>query len=28
VPIAGMMIGNSLTATVLAGRRLTDELRD
>ena len=28
VPIAGMMIGNSMTATVLAGRRLTDELRD
>jgi Uncharacterised protein family (UPF0014) len=23
-----MMIGNSMTATVLAGRRLTDELRD
>ncbi|HEV2311345.1 MAG TPA: ABC transporter permease, partial [Acidimicrobiia bacterium] len=28
VPIAGMMIGNSMTATVLAGRRLTDELHD
>lgn len=28
VPLAGMMIGNSMTATVLAGRRLTDELRD
>jgi putative ABC transport system permease protein len=28
VPIAGMMIGNSMTATVLAGRRLTEELRD
>ena len=28
VPIAGMMVGNSMTATVLAGRRLTDELRD
>ncbi len=28
VPIAAMMIGNSMTATVLAGRRLTDELRD
>jgi putative ABC transport system permease protein len=28
VPIAGMMIGNSLTATVLVARRLVDELRD
>jgi putative ABC transport system permease protein len=28
VPIGGMMIGNSMTATVLAARRLTDELRD
>jgi putative ABC transport system permease protein len=28
VPIAGMMTGNSMTATVLAGQRLTDELRD
>jgi len=28
VPIAGLMVGNSMTATVLAGRRLTDELRD
>ena len=28
VPIAGMMIGNLTTATVLAGRRLTGELRD
>lgn len=28
VPIAGMMVGNSMTATVLAARRLTDELRD
>lgn len=28
VPIAGMMIGNSMTATVLAARRLTEELRD
>jgi hypothetical protein len=28
VPIAGMMVGNSMTATILAGRRLTDELRD
>jgi UDP-glucose/iron transport system permease protein len=28
VPLAGMMVGNSMTATVLAGRRLTDELRD
>lgn len=27
VPIAGMMAGNSMTATVLTGRRLTDELR-
>jgi putative ABC transport system permease protein len=28
VPIAGMMIGNSMTATVLVARRLIDELRD
>src|SRR5579859_2609854 len=28
VPIAGMMVGNSMTATVLAARRLADELRD
>lgn len=28
VPIAGMMIGNSMTAVVLAARRLVDELRD
>ena len=28
VPISGMMVGNSMTATVLAARRLTDELRD
>jgi putative ABC transport system permease protein len=28
VPIAGLMIGNSMTATVLAARRLVDELRD
>ena len=28
VPIAGMMIGNSMTATVLVARRLVDELRD
>jgi putative ABC transport system permease protein len=28
VPIAGMMIGNSMTAMVLAARRLIDELRD
>jgi UDP-glucose/iron transport system permease protein len=28
VPIAGMMVGNSMTATVLAARRLVDELRD
>jgi putative ABC transport system permease protein len=23
-----MLVGNSMTATILAGRRLTDELRD
>ncbi|OBA84408.1 iron export ABC transporter permease subunit FetB [Mycobacterium sp. 1164966.3] len=28
VPIAGMMIGNSMTAMVLVARRLIDELRD
>jgi putative ABC transport system permease protein len=28
VPIAGMMIGNSMTAIVLVARRLVDELRD
>jgi putative ABC transport system permease protein len=28
VPIAGMVIGNSMTATVLVARRLVDELRD
>ena len=28
VPIAGMMIGNSMTAVVLIARRLVDELRD
>jgi putative ABC transport system permease protein len=28
IPIAGMMIGNSMTATVVAARRLTEELRD
>jgi putative ABC transport system permease protein len=28
VPIAGMMIGNSMTATVLVARRLIDEFRD
>lgn len=28
VPIAGMMIGNSMTAVVLVARRLVDELRD
>jgi len=28
VPIAGMMVGNSMTATVLAARRLIEELRD
>lgn len=26
VPLAGMMVGNSMTATVLAGRRVIDEL--
>lgn len=28
VPIAGMMVGNSMTATVLAARRMVEELRD
>lgn len=28
VPLAGMMIGNSMVATVLAGRRVVGELRD
>lgn len=28
VPLAGMMVGNSMTATVLAARRLVEELRD
>lgn len=28
VPLAGMMIGNSMAATVLAGRRVVGELRD
>ena len=28
VPLAGMMIGNSMTATVLVARRIVDELRD
>lgn len=28
VPIAGMMIGNSMTAVVLVARRMVDELRD
>lgn len=28
VPLAGMMIGNSMTAMVLVARRLVDELRD
>lgn len=28
IPLAGLMIGNSMTATVLVARRLTDELRD
>jgi putative ABC transport system permease protein len=28
VPIGGMMVGNSMTATVLAARRLVEELRD
>jgi putative ABC transport system permease protein len=28
VPIAGMVVGNSMTATVLAARRMVEELRD
>lgn len=28
VPLSGLMIGNSLTATVVAARRVVDELRD
>jgi len=28
VPLAGMMIGNSMTATVVVGRRIVGELRD
>ena len=28
IPLAGLMVGNSLAATVLVGRRLVDELRD
>lgn len=28
VPIGGMMVGNSMTATVLAARRLVEDLRD
>lgn len=28
VPIAGMMVGNSMTATVLVARRLVEDLRD
>jgi putative ABC transport system permease protein len=28
VPIAGLMIGNSMNATVLAGRRIVEQLRD
>lgn len=28
VPIGGLMVGNSMTATVLAARRLVEELRD
>jgi putative ABC transport system permease protein len=28
VPIAGMIVGNSMTATVLAAQRLVEELRD
>ncbi len=28
IPLAGIMIGNSLAATVLVGRRLVEELRD
>jgi putative ABC transport system permease protein len=28
VPVAGMLVGNAMTATVLAARRLVEELRD
>ena len=28
VPLAGMMVGNSMTATVLSARRLGDDVRD
>ena len=28
IPLAGMMIGNSMTATVVAARRVVGELRD
>jgi putative ABC transport system permease protein len=28
IPVAGLMIGNSMTATVLVARRLVEELRD
>lgn len=28
VPLTGMMVGNSMTATVLVGRRIVEELRD
>ena len=28
VPLAGMMVGNSMTATVLAGRRVIEEIGD
>jgi putative ABC transport system permease protein len=28
IPVAGMMVGNSMTSTVLAGRRVLEELRD
>lgn len=28
VPMAGLIVGNAMTSTVLAGRRLTEEIRD
>jgi putative ABC transport system permease protein len=28
IPLAGMMVGNAMTATVLVGRRVFEELRD
>jgi putative ABC transport system permease protein len=28
VPLTGMVVGNSIAATVLVGRRITDEMRD